>query len=68
MVNMLGFRPGLVSRQTRDSQTFGPTAIRRSGIQGPQPAPTTRLVSGDGVVVFGSPEAIEKAEKRILEG
>jgi len=51
-----------------DRLNVGVTAIRRSGIQGPQPAPTTLLVSGDGVVVFGSPEAIEQAEKRILEG
>jgi CPA2 family monovalent cation:H+ antiporter-2 len=51
-----------------DRLNVGVTAIRRSGIQGPQPAPTTRLVAGDGVVVFGSPEAIEQAEKRILEG
>jgi len=51
-----------------DHMNVGVTAIRRSGIQGPQPAPTTRLLSGDGVVVFGSPEAIEQAEKRILEG
>ena len=51
-----------------DRLNVGVTAIRRSGIQGPQPAPTTRLVGGDGIVVFGSPEAIEQAEKRILEG
>ena len=51
-----------------DHLNVGVTAIRRSGIQGPQPAPTTRLVTGDGLVVFGSPEAIEQAEKRILEG
>jgi len=51
-----------------DNMNVSVTAIRRSGIQGPQPAPTTRMEAGDGVVVFGSPEAIEQAEKRILEG
>lgn len=48
--------------------SVGVTAIRRAGIQGPQPAPTAVLESGDGLVVFGSPEAIAAAEKRILEG
>lgn len=51
-----------------DKLEVGVTAIRRSGIQGPLPAPTTLLETGDGLVVFGSPEAIEQAEKRILEG
>jgi len=51
-----------------DKINVGVTAIRRAGIQGPQPAPTTLLEEGDGLVVFGSSEAIEKAEKRILEG
>jgi len=51
-----------------DNMNVSVTAIRRSGIQGPQPAPTTRMEPGDGVVVFGAPGAIEKAEKRILEG
>lgn len=44
------------------------TAIRRAGIQGPQPAPGTLLAAGDGLVLFGSPEALQQAEKRILEG
>ena len=51
-----------------DKINVGVTAIRRAGIQGPQPAPTTLLEEGDGLVVFGSSEAIERAEKRILEG
>jgi len=51
-----------------DNMNVSVTAIRRAGIQGPQPAPTTRMEPGDGVVVFGAPEAIERAEKRILEG
>ena len=51
-----------------DRINVGVTAIRRAGIQGPQPAPTTLLEEGDGLVVFGSSEAIQQAEKRILEG
>jgi len=44
------------------------TAVRRGGIRGPQPAPETRLVAGDVLVLYGTPEALEVAEKLLLEG
>ncbi|GMR03690.1 MAG: monovalent cation:proton antiporter family protein [Gammaproteobacteria bacterium] len=44
------------------------SAVRRGGIRGPQPAPDTRLVAGDVLVLFGTPESLEEAEKILLEG
>jgi CPA2 family monovalent cation:H+ antiporter-2 len=44
------------------------SAVRRGGIRGPQPAPETRLAAGDVLVLFGAPEALEQAEKILLEG
>lgn len=44
------------------------TAVRRGGITGPDPGPDTRLIAGDVLVLFGTPEALEHAEKILLEG
>jgi CPA2 family monovalent cation:H+ antiporter-2 len=44
------------------------TAVRRGGITGPEPEPDTRLIAGDVLVLFGAPEALEHAEKVLLEG
>ncbi len=44
------------------------TAVRRGGISGPQPAADTQLVAGDVLVLYGTPEALEQAEKVLLEG
>jgi CPA2 family monovalent cation:H+ antiporter-2 len=44
------------------------TAVRRGGITGPEPEPDTRLIAGDVLVLFGKPEALEHAEKVLLEG
>jgi CPA2 family monovalent cation:H+ antiporter-2 len=44
------------------------SAVRRGGIRGPDPGPETRLVAGDVVVLLGTPEALEAAEKILLEG
>jgi CPA2 family monovalent cation:H+ antiporter-2 len=44
------------------------SAVRRGGIRGPQPAPETRLQVGDVLVLYGTPEALEQAEKILLEG
>lgn len=44
------------------------TAVRRGGIRGPQPEPVTRLLAGDVVVLYGTPEAVEKAETVLLNG
>lgn len=44
------------------------SAVRRGGIRGPEPAPETRLSAGDVLVLYGAPEALEQAEKILLEG
>ncbi len=44
------------------------SAVRRGGIRGPEPAPETRLAAGDVLVLYGAPEALEQAEKLLLEG
>jgi monovalent cation:H+ antiporter-2, CPA2 family len=44
------------------------SAVRRGGIRGPEPSPETRLAAGDVLVLFGTPEALEQAEKILLEG
>lgn len=43
------------------------SAIRRRGIRGVEPAPETRLVEGDVVVVLGAPEAVSAAEEKLLQ-
>jgi monovalent cation:H+ antiporter-2, CPA2 family len=44
------------------------TAIRRDGIVGRQPEPSTVLREGDVVVLCGTPEALEHGEARLLMG
>jgi len=44
------------------------SAVRRGGIRGPEPAPETKLSAGDVLVLYGTPEALEEAEKILLEG
>lgn len=44
------------------------SAVRRKGIRGFHPEPTTILQEGDILVLYGAPEAIERAEKIILMG
>ncbi|MBA1146458.1 cation:proton antiporter [Ectothiorhodospiraceae bacterium WFHF3C12] len=44
------------------------TAVRRGGIRGPQPEPETVLISGDVLVLYGVPEALERAESVLLTG
>ena len=44
------------------------TAVRRGGITGPEPEPNTKLIAGDVLVLYGAPEALEHAEKVLLEG
>ena len=43
------------------------TAVRRRGIRGADPSPDMRLQVGDVVVLRGVPEALEQAERRLLE-
>lgn len=44
------------------------SALRREGIVGREPAPSTVLREGDVLVVFGTPEALEHAEAVLLAG
>jgi CPA2 family monovalent cation:H+ antiporter-2 len=44
------------------------TAIRRDGILGQQPEPSTVLREGDVVILAGTPEALEHGEARLLMG
>ena len=44
------------------------SAVRREGIVGRDPAPSTVLREGDVLVVFGKPEALEHAEAVLLAG
>ncbi len=44
------------------------TALRRAGIVGREPGPETVLQPTDTLVLYGTPEAIKKAENRLLEG
>jgi CPA2 family monovalent cation:H+ antiporter-2 len=43
------------------------TAIRRRGIRGADPSPELRLQAGDVVVLRGAPDALDLAERRLLE-
>lgn len=55
--------------QTLNLERFGVvvTGIRRGGILGRQPDPDTELRSGDVLVLFGTPEDLDRAEKEILK-
>jgi len=44
------------------------TALRREGIVGRDPDPATRLREGDVLVLWGSPEDLERGENRLLMG
>jgi CPA2 family monovalent cation:H+ antiporter-2 len=44
------------------------TAIRRDGIVGRQPEPSTVLRAGDVIVLYGTPEALDRGEIRLLTG
>jgi len=44
------------------------TAVRRRGIRADEPGPETRLQAGDIVVLLGRPDALERAEARLLQG
>ena len=44
------------------------TAVRRSGISGSSPSADIRLNDGDVLVLYGTPEALNQAEKILLQG
>jgi CPA2 family monovalent cation:H+ antiporter-2 len=43
------------------------TAVRRRGIRGADPSPDMLLQAGDVLVLRGTPEAVERAEARLLQ-
>lgn len=43
------------------------SAIRRRGIRAVEPAPETRVMEGDVIVLLGGPEAVTAAEKRLMQ-
>jgi len=51
-----------------DSGNVAVNAVRRDGIVGRDPDPTTLLREGDVVVLFGTAEDLERAESRLLMG
>ncbi len=51
-----------------DAAEVSVNAIRRDGIVGRQPGPDTVFKEGDVVVLYGTPEAIERGEHRLLIG
>ena len=51
-----------------DSGDVAVNAVRRDGIVGRDPDPTTLLREGDVVVLFGTAEDLERAESRLLMG
>ena len=61
-----------VGRTLRDIRARGTevafTGVRRHGILGRDPASDTVLRDGDVVVLYGSPEALERAEAILLAG
>ncbi len=58
----------LISELPLEAAGVSVSAVRRGGIRGPEPAPETRLAAGDVLVLYGTPEALEEAEKILLEG
>ena len=44
------------------------SALRRDGRETPPPAEDTRFLAGDVLVLYGEPEALARAEERLLQG
>ncbi len=51
-----------------DSVDVSVTTVRRGGIRGPQPEPETVLLEGDVLVLYGTPEDLERAESLLMRG
>jgi len=51
-----------------DAMAVAITAIRRDGIVGRKPEPETILRAGDALVIYGTPEALERGESHLLMG
>ena len=44
------------------------TAVRRGGIRGDEPSPNTELRSQDVLILYGTPQQLARAEKKLLQG
>jgi len=44
------------------------TALRRHGVRELSPAPDTRLQVSDVLILAGTPEALARAEMRVMQG
>lgn len=44
------------------------TAVRRGGIRGDEPSPETELKSQDVLILYGTPQHLARAEKKLLGG
>ncbi|MCR4347054.1 MAG: monovalent cation:proton antiporter-2 (CPA2) family protein [Sulfuricaulis sp.] len=58
----------LISELHLEEAGVNVNAVRRGGIRGPEPSPETKLAAGDVLVLYGAPDALEQAEKILLEG
>lgn len=44
------------------------TAVRRGGIRGDEPSPDTELKDQDVLILYGTPQQLARAEKKLLQG
>lgn len=44
------------------------SAVRRGGIRGDEPSPDTELREQDVLILYGTPQHLERAEKKLLQG
>ncbi len=44
------------------------TAVRRGGIRGDEPSPDTELKGQDVLILYGTPQQLARAEKKLLQG
>lgn len=44
------------------------TAVRRGGIRGDEPSPETELRGQDVLILYGTPQQLARAEKKLLQG
>ncbi len=51
-----------------DEFAISVTGVRREGILGRQPGPETEVREHDTLILFGTPEDLERAEDRLLKG
>jgi CPA2 family monovalent cation:H+ antiporter-2 len=44
------------------------SAVRRGGIRGDEPSPNTELREQDVLILYGTPQQLARAEKKLLQG